>query len=123
DQRDQTLVEKTLRSALTDSNFSFAPLLDRARKQVVKRASGGAIDLPTQVTVDNKAHPNYTLVQIQTPDRLGLLYELLAAFGEQGISISLSRISTEKGAAIDTFYVVDRTTRTKVTDPNRISVL
>jgi hypothetical protein len=34
--------------------------------------------------------------------RLGLLYELLSAFGEGRISIALS-ISTEKGAAIDTF--------------------
>jgi [protein-PII] uridylyltransferase len=123
DTRDQALVEKTLRDALTNDNFDFAPLLDRARRQVVRRASGSAVDFPTRVTVDNKAHPAYTLVQIQTPDRLGLLYELLAAFGERGVSIALSRISTEKGAAIDTFYVVDRAARGKITDSRSIEAL
>ena len=62
-------------------------------------------------------------MQIQTPDRLGLLYQLLSAFGQEHVSIALSRISTEKGAAIDTFYVADRTTRGKITDPSRIAAL
>jgi len=49
----------------------------------------------------------YTLVDIQTPDRLGLLYNLVRAFGESGVQIALSRISTRKGAALDGFYVTD----------------
>jgi UTP:GlnB (protein PII) uridylyltransferase len=48
---------------------------------------------------------------------------LLTAFGEERVSIALSRISTEKGAAIDTFYVADRATRGKITDPSRITAL
>jgi [protein-PII] uridylyltransferase len=81
------------------------------------------MDFPTRITVENKTHPSYTLVQIQTPDRLGLLYELLSAFGEERVSIALSRISTEKGAAIDTFYVADRGTHGKITDSSRIAGL
>ena len=123
DKRDHALVETTLRSALANENFDFAPLLDRARRKIVKRASRGEMDFPTRVTVENKAHPTYTLIQIQTPDRLGLLYELLSAFGQERVSIALSRISTEKGAAIDTFYVADRATRGKITDPSRIAAL
>jgi len=120
---DHALVETTLRDALAHENFDFAPLLDRARREMVKRASRGEMDFPTRVTVENKAHPTYTLIQIQTPDRLGLLYELLSAFGEEHVSIALSRISTEKGAAIDTFYVADRSTRGKITDAGRIAAL
>jgi len=123
DKRDHALVETTLRQALTNEHFDFAPLLERARRKIVNRTTRGEMDFPTRVTVENKAHPIYTLVQIQTPDRLGLLYELLSAFGEQQVSIALSRISTEKGAAIDTFYVADRTTRGKIHDPSRITVL
>src|SRR4029077_590118 len=123
DKRDHALVETTLRSALADENFDFAPLLDLARRKIVKGASRGEVDFPTRVTIENKTHPTYTLIQIQTPDRLGLLYELLSAFGEERVSIALSRISTEKGAAIDTFYVADRSTRGKVTDPSRITAL
>ncbi|HZJ38607.1 MAG TPA: hypothetical protein VFD18_05495, partial [Chthoniobacterales bacterium] len=123
DKRDHALVETTLRQALTNERFDFAPLLERARRKIVNRTTRGEMDFPTRVTVENKAHPIYTLVQIQTPDRLGLLYELLSAFGEQQVSIALSRISTEKGAAIDTFYVADRTTRGKIHDPSRITAL
>ena len=123
DKRDLALVETTLRSALADENFDFAPLLDQARRKARQAASRGEMDFPTRVTVENKTHPTYTLIQIQTPDRLGLLYELLSAFGEERVSIALSRISTEKGAAIDTFYVADRATRGKITDPARIAAL
>src|SRR5438105_4516690 len=122
DQRDHALVESTLRRALADENFDFAPLLDRVRRGTARRINH-EIDFPTRVSVENKAHPVYTLVQIQTPDRLGLLYQLLSAFGQEHVSIALSRISTEKGAAIDTFYVADQTTRGKITDPSRIAAL
>ena len=110
DKRDHALVETTLRSALADESFDFAPLLERARRRKIARPAAGEMEFPTRVTVENKTHPTYTLIQIQTPDRLGLLYELLSAFGEERVSIALSRISTEKGAAIDTFYVADRAT-------------
>jgi [protein-PII] uridylyltransferase len=122
DERDRALVENTLRSALTNPDFDFTPLLERARRRIVGHSRHG-LDFPTRVTVENKTHPAYTLVQIQTPDRVGLLYELLSAFGKEHVSIALSRISTEKGAAIDTFYVADRGTRTKITDSSRIAAL
>jgi [protein-PII] uridylyltransferase len=122
DKRDQAQVESTLRLALADQNFDFGPLLDQARRRIPKR-SGHGMDFPTRITVENKTHPAYTLIQIQTPDRLGLLYDLVSAFGEEHVSIALSRISTEKGAAIDTFYVADRATRSKITDSARIAAL
>jgi [protein-PII] uridylyltransferase len=48
------------------------------------------------------------LVEVQTPDRLGLLYDLLRALGKLGIHIVLSRVATEMGAAIDSFYVTNQ---------------
>jgi [protein-PII] uridylyltransferase len=63
------------------------------------------------------------LVQIEAPDRVGLLYDLLTGLGQEGANIVLSRISTQKGAAIDTFYITDRATRAKITDSYRIAAL
>ena len=80
------------------------------------------LDFPTRIVIDNDAHPIYTLVDIQTPDRLGLLYNLLTAFGALGVQIALSRIATEKGAAIDSFYVSDAEGR-KIKDPATIARL
>jgi [protein-PII] uridylyltransferase len=81
------------------------------------------IEFPTHIAIDNKAHPGYTLIQIQTPDRLGLLYDLLTCLGQEGVAIAFSRISTQNGAAIDTFYVTDSTTRGKIGDSQRIAAL
>ncbi len=116
------LVERTLSDSLGNEIFDFAPLINEARRKNQHRAVS-EIDLLTRISVDNKVHAGYTLVQIETPDRLGLLYDLLSCFDREGISIGLSRISTEKGNAIDTFYVIDASTREKITDINRINKL
>ena len=122
DENQFALVQSTLRKAATEPEFNFLPLLEETRRQL-KNRKRAEIEFPTLIALDNKTHPNYTLVQIQTPDRLGLLYELLSALGREGVSIALSRVSTEKGAAVDTFYVVDATTRGKITDAARLETL
>jgi len=106
DEKDMALVEKRLRQALDADEFDFNPLLAKSLKKRGFQLSQ-ELDFPTRIVIDNDAHPIYTLVDIQTPDRLGLLYKLLCAFAETGVQIALSRISTEKGAAIDAFYVTD----------------
>jgi [protein-PII] uridylyltransferase len=105
-EKDMALVEKKLKLSLAQEQFDFMPLLEKALKRRGYHLSQ-EIDFPTRIVIDNQAHPVYTLVEIQTPDRLGLLYNLLRAFADMGIQIALSRITTEKGAAIDTFYVTD----------------
>jgi [protein-PII] uridylyltransferase len=121
DQRDYILIEKTLRRALEYEKFDFGPLLEKVRRQ--SRHRPVEMEFPTHIAIDNKAHPGYTLIQIQTPDRLGLLYDLLTCLGQEGIAIALSRISTQNGAAIDTFYVTDSATRSKIGDSQRIGAL
>jgi [protein-PII] uridylyltransferase len=122
DDNDRRLMESTLRRALTEPAFDFTPLMEVARRKL-RSAGERGLGFPTKIIADNKAHPHYTLVQVETPDRLGLLYALLSALEGEGVSIALSRISTEKGAAIDTFYVVDAATRGKITDSRRIAAL
>jgi [protein-PII] uridylyltransferase len=122
EKEDYELVERTLRRALENQTFDFRPLLGKAREQTRARAPQ-EIDFPTHLALDNKAHPAYTLIQIQTADRIGLLYDLLSCLGQEGLSIALSRISTQNGAAVDTFYVTDSTTRGKITDSHRIAGL
>jgi [protein-PII] uridylyltransferase len=122
DQRDYALVEKTLRRALENEKFDFGPLLEKVRRQI-RHHPAQEMEFPTRIAIDNKAHPGYTLIQIQTPDRLGLLYDLLTCLGQEGIAIASSRISTQNGAAIDTFYVTDSVTRGKIGDSQRIAAL
>jgi [protein-PII] uridylyltransferase len=122
ERRDRDIVESTVSRALEAETFEFAPLLEKARDGIQRRRLH-ELEFPTGIAIDNKAHPVYTLIQIETPDRVGLLYDLLTALGHEGVNICLSRISTQKGAAIDTFYVNDATTGGKITDSNRIAGL
>jgi [protein-PII] uridylyltransferase len=122
EKRDCDLVENTLGRSLEVETFEFAPLLEQARRSIQRRRLH-ELEFPTGIAIDNKAHPAYTLIQIETPDRVGLLYDLVTALEHEGVNTGLSRISTQKGAAIDTFYINDATTRGKITDPNRIAGL
>ena len=120
-QRDFSLVEQTLRRALEDENFHFLPLIERARRQGLGLATG--IEFPTRIAIDNKTHPLYALIEIQAPDRIGLLYDVLSCLDRENLLVTLSRINTQAGAAIDTLYVVDRSTRGKITDIHRIRAI
>ena len=119
---DFEIVERTLRCALEAEKFDFLPLIERAMQQT-RRHLGPAIEFPTRISIDNKTHPTYTLIEIQAPDRLGLLYDILSCLDRENVLITLSRINTQDGAAIDTFYVMDRSTCAKITDPRRITAI
>ncbi|MEO5718323.1 MAG: [protein-PII] uridylyltransferase, partial [Chthoniobacterales bacterium] len=114
-------VESVLRIALEGESFDMTPLLANVRRKGKKRTP--EIDFPTRVTIENKSHPASTLIQVETPDRLGLLHDLVACLGRKNVYIALARINTEKGAAIDTFYVADAQSRGKITDTKRIDQL
>jgi [protein-PII] uridylyltransferase len=119
--RDIELVEHTFRQALEDEGFDFLPLIEKAKRQSRRVAPG--IEFPTRITIDNKTHPTYTLIEIQGPDRIGLLYDVLSCLDRENILIPLSRINTQSGAAIDTLYVVDGSAHAKITDSNRIRTI
>jgi [protein-PII] uridylyltransferase len=63
--------------------------------------------MATQIHFDNGASEARTLIEIQTEDRLGLLYAISQTFSELALDISRARIVTERGAAIDSFYVCE----------------
>ena len=62
-------------------------------------------NIPTQIHLDNDASETRTLIEVETEDRIGLLYVIAQTLAELQLDISAARICTEKGAAIDSFYV------------------
>ena len=99
-------METRLTDSLAYEDYDFSPLLGKQVLLRTYRISQEA-EIPTKIVVDNTSHPTFTLVDIQTPDRLGLLYDLLRALGETDVNIELSRITTEMDVAMDTFYITD----------------
>lgn len=61
--------------------------------------------MPTVIAFDNDTSDTRTVIDVETEDRVGLLYFISRAFSELGIDLFLAKISTEKGAAVDSFYV------------------
>jgi [protein-PII] uridylyltransferase len=100
---------------------------DAFERLLVRVLSGEAIDLPRLIAAQRISHPIYqaylgeqmatrigfdnemsdsrTVLEVETEDRIGLLYTVAETLAELQVDISTARILTEKGAAIDTFYI------------------
>jgi len=59
----------------------------------------------TSIRFDNEASEARTLIEIESEDRIGVLYAISQALAEVDLDISAAKICTEKGAALDSFYV------------------
>jgi [protein-PII] uridylyltransferase len=66
-----------------------------------------AIPVTTVIEVNNRISDMYTVLDVTTHDRLGLLYLITTTLFELGINIHLAKVSTEATRAIDVFYVTD----------------
>jgi [protein-PII] uridylyltransferase len=73
---------------------------------------------PTRVYFDNTVSTRYTVVDIFTYDRIGLLYDITRTLTALGANIVLSKISTKADQVADSFYLVDRDGG-KISDPDR----
>ncbi|MGE5189804.1 MAG: [protein-PII] uridylyltransferase [Gemmatimonadota bacterium] len=74
---------------------------------------------PTRVVFDNSASSRYTVVDIFTYDRIGLLYDITRTLAALGIDIGLSKISTKADQVADVFYLADAGGR-KILEPGRL---
>lgn len=79
-------------------------------------------DVRTEIVVDNAASPAFTVVDVFTRDREGLLHAIASALHDEGLSIALAKISTEGERVTDAFYVADASGR-KVEQPARVAAL
>jgi [protein-PII] uridylyltransferase len=66
-----------------------------------------AVPVTTVIEINNRISDMYTVIDVTTQDRLGLLYLITTTLFELGINIHLAKVSTEATRAIDVFYVTD----------------
>jgi [protein-PII] uridylyltransferase len=66
-----------------------------------------AVPVATVIEVNNRISDMYSVIDVTTQDRLGLLYLITTTLFALGINIHLARVSTEATRAIDVFYVTD----------------
>jgi [protein-PII] uridylyltransferase len=63
--------------------------------------------VPTEITVDNRSSERFTIVDVFTQDRVGLLFSITHTLFQLGYTIHLARISTNAYQALDVFYISD----------------
>jgi [protein-PII] uridylyltransferase len=73
----------------------------------------------TVIEIDNEASERFTIVEVFTDDRIGVLFEMAHELHQLGLSIHVAKISTNVDQAADVFYVADQSGG-KVFEPRRL---
>ena len=95
----KSTIEKTLGGQLLPRES----LVDRDRLKKRERA----FNVPTSISFDNDGSDIYTIIEVDTRDRPGLLYDLTRTLSEANVIINSAVIATYGEQVVDTFYVKD----------------
>ncbi|KMW58293.1 [Protein-PII] uridylyltransferase [Candidatus Rhodobacter oscarellae] len=92
-------LEKTMRGEVVAAE-AF-----KSRDKIKKRER--AFQVPTSITFDNDGSEIYTIIEVDTRDRPGLLFDLARTLANANIQISSAVIATYGEQVVDSFYVKD----------------
>ncbi len=98
-------VENDLVRALADSSYLDEILENRRRPSVLEAKCHPRKE--DKVIIDEEASDFYTLIEVYTWDRPGVLHTITNALFELDINIQLAKISTPGAQVVDIFYVTD----------------
>lgn len=115
---------------LIDEEFSadvcqvdFNTLIRKRSRPTITAAEPPNFDIPQRVFLSNSEENLYTVLEIQAEDRIGLLYDIFTALSQLEAAVLNARISTQAGAAIDRFQLLDARSETKITDRKRLEAI
>ena len=77
------------------------------KKPALQLTSGPKTQAESQVVIDNQGSDFYTILEIYSQDRLGLLYTITKTLFEIELNIHYAKISTKVDQVVDVFYVAD----------------
>ena len=63
------------------------------------------VEVPTSVLIDNAASREYTVLEVSTGDRRGLLYGVTKLLHERRLDIRLAKVDTIGPEVVDAFYI------------------
>ncbi|MGV6850254.1 MAG: [protein-PII] uridylyltransferase [Marinibacterium sp.] len=66
-----------------------------------------AFEVPTRITFDNDGSDIYTIIEVDTRDRPGLLFDLSKTLSDANVNVASAVVATYGEQAVDTFYVKD----------------
>ncbi len=114
-------VEDDLAAVLTGKADVDALVAARREQSTLKKRK--TPDVPTEIEIDNDVASQFTVVDVFTQDRLGVLYAITRTLARLGLDVALSKVATEADRVADVFYVRDETTGAKIVDPARLAAI
>jgi len=91
------------------------------RPSILERQSQ-ASTVPPEIIVDNHIAEDYTVLDVVTRDRVGVLFAITHGLHRLGIIIHLAKITTQAHQVLDVFYVTDGEGR-KILDEERLRAI
>lgn len=85
-----------------------------------RRSKAELTPMPSEVHIDNNSSDAFTIVDVFTFDRRGLLYTIAQSLRRLELSIGVARIGTYLDQVVDVFYVTDGDGN-KIRDPQRLA--
>jgi [protein-PII] uridylyltransferase len=61
----------------------------------------------TKITVDNRGSDFFTIIEVATPDRVGLLFDITRTLTDLQLDVHIAKVATYGDRVIDAFYVRD----------------
>ncbi len=95
-------LEKVLGSVLLEGK-DVQTLVDKARSKLFAIKKSAITE--TSIKFDNESSVYHTVIDIETSDRTGLLYDIAYAFSVMGINIYKAKVNTGTLKVRDSFYV------------------
>ena len=120
-QREMERVEKLLETefGISEKEVDFETLIGKEQSPSQYRETL-EIEIPQRVIVSNDKSSEHTVLEMQAQDRIGLLYDIFTALGNLNAEVVHARISTQAGAAIDRFELIDSESETKILGKKRL---
>jgi [protein-PII] uridylyltransferase len=75
--------------------------------------------VPTEIAIENRSSDKYTIIEVITQDRPGVLFALSHTLHQLGLSIVFAKVNTEGNRVVDIFYVTELD-ETKLSSRERI---
>ena len=102
-----TAIKRTLEGELDVAAAVEKKLKAEAARMKSRKRSLSAKTAATKITWDNQTSDKSTILEVMTPDRLGLAYKITSALSHLNLDISFAKVATERNLALDIFYVTD----------------
>jgi [protein-PII] uridylyltransferase len=113
--RQADALRRVLRGVLLDGE-DVREHVERSRRRLFALLKP-PLPVQTRVEFDNGSSRVHTVIDLETGDRTGLLYDITRAMAELGLDISTARIVTDARRVRDSFYVTAN--RAKIEDELR----